>query len=245
MSRSVALALVLLVTSALWAAPATTFAAPAQQAAPSFRGSSTGVYGPFPLSAGPVVLRGRSNGDGNFAVSLGRPDAGQAPDDPAAWGVLIFDSVGKYDGAVAEVAPQAGNYYLLVTLVSGSHQITVEQPTVSSTPPTEQRSFSGMNQQVPPAFTLRAGAATITGQKDAVDRLAVTLYRLNESGGASITDENYGRVIDSSLTNLSVPLQIPADGVYLLYVDAEGTGSLNWTVTIQQPDPTPTQQPTR
>jgi hypothetical protein len=243
MFRRAALAVVFLAGSVLWAVPQTILAAPAQQAGPTYRGDATGVYGPFHLSAGPVVLRGHSDGESNFVVSLVRPDAGQAPDDAAAWSALMFDAVGKYDGAAAEIAPEAGSYYLLVTLSSGAYQMTVEQPTASSVTPTDQLSFSGTHQQVPPAFNLVAGTATITAQKDANDHLSVTLYRLTEYGGASVTDESFGRVIDSDLTDLSVTVQIPADGVYLLYVDEEGSGTLKWTVSIQQPTPQPTQHP--
>jgi hypothetical protein len=235
MFRRAALAVAFLVGSVLWAAPPATLAAPSPQSGPTYRGDATGVYGPFHLGAGPVVLRGHSDGASNFVVSLVRPEPGQSPDDAAAWSALMFDAIGTFDGAAAEIAPEAGSYYLLVTLSSGPYQMTVEQPTASSATPTDQVSFSGKQQQVPAAFTLKAGTATIAAQKDANDSLEVSLYRLTEYGGASITDENYGHVIDSDLTDLSVTIPVPADGVYLMYVDAEGSGSLQWTVSVQQP----------
>ena len=205
----------------------------AKQAANTFRGSNENVLGPINLHAGVVVVRGRSNGKDNFAVWLVLPDPGQAVGDDNGAHHLMIDAVGAYNGAAAEVLPDDGNYYLQVVMASGPYELSVEQPSPTTVNPVPQRTFTGQRQQVPGAIRLSAGTVTVSAQKDGNDHLSVALYQLDDLGGGSVTSNNYGRVIDSDLTGLSVPVDIPADGVYLLYADAEGTGSGKWTVSIQ------------
>lgn len=222
--------------------------AQAQAVLATFQGSTVDTPGPVALHAGLVIVRGRSNGAGNFTVSLVTQDPGATVTNSYNNRHLMIDSVGAYNGAAATLLPQDGNYFLDVGQASGPYQLTVEQPSPENVQPVTQTSFSGKGQQVTSPFTLPPGSYTVTAQTDNT-ALRVRLYSIDDLGGAAVVSPSTGyygdELIDTTIppASTSVPISIsaagtnadgtPINGIFLLYVDAEGTGSGNWTVGIQ------------
>lgn len=214
----------------------------------TFRGSTPGVQGPVALHAGLVIVRGRSNGAANFTVSLVTQDRGATVQDSYDNRYLMIDAVGAYNGAAATLLRQDGDYYLDVTQASGPYQITVEQPSPATVRPIDKTSFSGRGQQVTSPFTLPPGTYTVTAETDS-STLRVRLYSIDNLGGAAIVSPDTGyygdELIDTTIPPdlLSVSITVdaagyrpdgtPINGTFLLYVDPEGTGAGNWTVTVQ------------
>lgn len=232
-------------TTSLGLAPASVHA----QATPTtFQGSSKGTPGPVSLHAGLVVVRGRSNGTSNFTVSLVTQDPGATVTNSYNNRYLMIDSVSTYNGAAAALLKQDGSYYLDVTQASGPYQLTVEQPSPESVQPVTQTSFSGTKQQVTGAFTLAPGSYTVSATNDST-ALRVRMYALDDLGGSAVISPLTGyygdELIDTTIPPgaMSVPITVtalgtnpdgtPINGVYVFYVDAEGTGPGNWTVSVQ------------
>ena len=239
-------ALALTLSALAFAGPAARHAR-AQQSGPGFRGSAPStVYGPVNLHAGLVVLHGRHNGTANFSAELITQDpdnpvsVAQAPD--SAWKDLypLFNIIGRFDGSAAVIVKTDGEYYLHVGFASGPYELTLTQPSPAGAAPVDQRSFSGKDQQVTPAFRLAAGTITLTATSDN-STFRLWLYYLDDLGGGTVTtpDSVYdGRIIDTSFNAVhsdttTVSVDIPANGVYLIYADPDGSGSGTWSVTIQ------------
>jgi hypothetical protein len=213
----------------------------------SFNGSRTTELGPVDLNAGLVVLCAQSNGTQNFVVSLVMPDPGQDAANSYGNRYLMIDAIGRYNGGSAALIQQPGRYYLVVSQASGPYTLSVSQPLPETVTPQTATSFHGHGQQVTAPFTLPAGSYTVSIQGDNTG-LRVWLYQLDDLGGSALTTElvpQYdGRLIDTTMPPgyTSVPITVdaagyrpdgtPIDGTYLLYVDAEGIGSGNWTVTV-------------
>lgn len=204
----------------------------------TFKGSEKTVLGPFDLHAGLVVVHGRSNGTGNFAVWLVRPAPGEDVTQSYGDRYLLVDAVGRYQGAAAALADVDGTYYLEVSMASGAYELTVEQPMPETVTPVDQRTFTGRAQQVTPVFSLPAGTYTINLDSGAY-AVRVRFYRLDDLGGGAVVsdmtgyygDELFDTTIPPGYT--SVTVNLPDDGLYVLYVNAEGTGPLDWTVSVQ------------
>lgn len=212
--------------------------APDPSVVATFRGSDKAVLGPFDLHAGLTVIRARSNGTANFVVYLVMPAPGEDVTQSYGNRYLFIDAVGAYDGAAADIAKHDGSYYLEVSQASGAYQLTVSQPMPDTVTPVNQQSFDGHGQQVTPVFALPAGSHTVTAQADAY-ALRVRMYRLDDLGGGPVVSGATGyygdELIDTTIPPgyTSVTVDLPADGLYVLYVNAEGTESLNWTVSVQ------------
>jgi hypothetical protein len=214
----------------------------------SFQGSAKGTQGPVSLHAGLAIVRGKSNGAGNFTVSLATQDPGATVANSFSNRYLMIDSVGAYNGAAAALLTQDGSYYFDVTQASGPYQLSVEQPAPSTAQPVNQTSFSGKGQQVTSAFTLQPGTYTVTAQNDST-ALRVRMYFIDDLGGGAVVSPDTGyygdELIDStippSLMSVSITVTSPGvdsrgnplPGTYLLYVDPEGTGPGNWKVSVQ------------
>ena len=214
----------------------------------TFQGSSKGTPGPVSLHAGLAIVRGRSNGTANFTVSLVTQDLGATVSNSYNNRYLLIDSVGAYNGAAATLLSQDGSYFLDVTQASGPFQLTVEQPSPSSVQAVGQTSFSGKGQQVTSPFTLVPGSYTVTATNDST-ALRVRMYALDDLGGSAVVSPQTGyygdELIDTTIPpgSLSVPITVsalgtnpdgtPINGVFIIYMDAEGTGPGNWTVAVQ------------
>jgi hypothetical protein len=231
----------------LAAIPAVRAARPAlAQPLPTLRGSQPGVYGPVPLHAGLVVVRARSNGAENFAADLVNQDPNNptpVTQDPTAQKdfYALFNALNRFDGGATALLKQDDNYYLRVSLASAPFEVTFEQPTPNSVTPVAQTTFSGAKwQHVTPYFSLPAGSHTLSVQgADEHTVLRVKLYQLDDLGGAAVTSgvtDYFGdELIDTSIppAYASVPISIANDGVFIIYVSAEGSGPGNWIVSVQ------------
>lgn len=235
--RMLALVVTLLVLIQVGGEASVSHAQPAPPIA-TLRGSEKGVLGPFELSAGLAVVRGRSNGAGNFAVWLVMPAPGQEVVDSYDNRYLMMDSVGAYNGASGELLRRGGTYYFDVTLASGPYELSVEQPRPETVSAVDERTFSGRGQQVTRYFRLPAGAYTVNAENDST-ALRVWLYRVDDLGGYAVVSPLTGyagdRLMDTTIppSYMSVPIDLPEDGIYILYVASEGTGSRAWKVSIE------------
>jgi hypothetical protein len=219
-----------------------------QAQATTFQGSTAGTPGPIQLHAGLAIVHGRSNGTGNFTVSLVTQDPGATVTNSYNNRYLMIDAIGSYNGAAATLLQQDGSYYLDVTQASGPYQLSVEQPSPATVQPVSQTSFNGKGQQVTSAFTLPPGSYTVTAQTDS-SALRVRLYSIDALGGAAIVSPDTGyygdELIDTTIPPglLSVHVTIdpagmnpdgtPINGTFMFYVNPEGTGSDTWSVSIR------------
>lgn len=206
------------------------------------RGGRAGVLGPVRLHAGLVVVRARSNGTQNFAVDLKTQDRSKplsVAQDPGAFRdyYALINTVGRVDGAAAAFLAVDDDYYVDVTLASGPFELVIEQPEPAKVNPVAQADFAGKGQQVTPYFTLSAGTYTVTAQTDSYG-LRAWLYALDDLGGAPVASDLTGyygtRLLDTTIPPgyTSVPITVPTDGVYVLYVDPQAPGSLEWTIAV-------------
>lgn len=214
----------------------------------SFQNSATGALGPVPLHAGLAILRGRSNGTGNFVAYLVTQEPGATVSNSYGNRYLMIDAIGTYNGAAATLLTQDGNYFIDVTQASGAFQLTVEQPSPATVQPVAQTSFSANGQQVTSAFTLPPGTYTVTATNDS-SALRVRLYSIDDLGGKAIISPDTGyygdELIDTTIPpgSLTVPVSIdpagflpdgtPINGTFIFYMDPSGTGPGNWTISIR------------
>lgn len=218
----------------------------AQQAGPTLHGSTKGVYGPVALHAGLVVVRAKFNGTANFGADLINQDPTNptpVTQDPYASqdNYSLFNDIGRFDGAATAILKQDDNYYVSVGLASGPFEFSFEQPGPATAGPLGQSPFSGqIGEHVTPYFRLTAGDHTVTAQPaDADTVLRVKLYYIDDLGGGAIVSDQTGyygdELIDTTFppNYTSVTATIPADGVYLLFVESGGSGSGRWTVSVQ------------
>lgn len=216
--------------------------ATARAAVPVFRGSYTGwsvplYLGPFPLRAGVTVVRARHNGNSNFAVSLFTPKLGAPPPGPGFsqfdWTDLLINSAGAYSGAAATLVPKDGDYYLSVG-AAGAYEFRVEQPTPETAAPVSHYQFAGGHQQVTEPVYLSAGPARIRATSTGNLNLIVWMYRLDDLGGAAVSKEYDGRLINVSggPHDLSVTTELFHDGLYLFHVYA-APDNARWTLQIE------------
>ncbi len=228
-----------IIAVATWRAPEAAQGQPDGRPAPlaTFRGSAKAVYGPIELQAGLTVVRARSNGNANFVVWLVRPEPGEEVVNAYGDRTLLINATNTYNGASVALASTTAPYYLEVAAAAGAYELIIEQPTPANVAPVEQRAFSGRVQQVSPYFWLPAGSYTVNVQADAY-ALRAWLYRLDDLGGAAVisplTGYFSGKLIDTTIPPgyTSVPVDLPEDGIYLLYIWAEGTESLAWTISV-------------
>jgi hypothetical protein len=214
----------------------------------SFQGSAKGTQGPVSLHAGLAIVRARSNGAGNFTVSLVTQDPGATVANSYNNRYLMVDSVGTYNGAAAALLTQDWSYFFDITQAGGPYQLSVEQPSPSSVQPVNQTSFTGKGQQVTSAFNLPPGNYTVTAQNDS-SSLRVRMYFVDGLGGGAVVSPDTGyygdELIDSTIPPglMSVSITVPSAGIdangnpipgtYIFYVDPEGTGPGNWKISAQ------------
>jgi len=220
----------------------------AQASANTFQGSAKGTPGPVSLHAGLAIVRAKSNGTANFTVSLVTQDPGAAVTASYNNRYLLIDSVGAYNGAAATLLKQDGSYYFDVTQASGPFQLSVEQPAPETVQAVSQTAFSGKGQQVTSYFTLAPGNYTVTATNDS-SSLKVRMYALDDLGSSAVVSPQTGfygdELMDSTIPPglLSVPVTVnalgtnpdgtPVPGIFVIYMDPEGTGPGNWTVSVQ------------
>jgi hypothetical protein len=214
----------------------------------SFQGSQKGTQGPVSLHAGLVILRGRSNGTGNFTVSLATQDPGATVQNSFNNRYLLIDAIGAYNGAAATLLRQDGSYFLDIGQASGAYQLTMEQPSPSSVQPVAQTSFSGQKQQVTQFFSLAPGNYTVTATSDS-NALRVRMYSIDDLGGAAVVSPSTGyygdELIDATIPPglMSVPITVqslgtnpdgtPINGIFVFYVDPGLGNAGNWTLSVQ------------
>lgn len=214
----------------------TTAQAPESPVVATFRGSYNGystqlALGPFPLHAGLVIVRARHNGTGNLVVTLRLPEPGVPPAEYSPDSYLVADGIGRYNGAGATMVRTDGDYYIVLA-ASGAYELTVEQPSPTNVTPTDERTFTGLGQQVTAPMFLRAGTVTLAAQTDQ-QFLTVWVYAIDDLGGAAVGPGYDGRIIDTTReTGLVVSMEIPADGLYMLAV-ATGVTSERWRIEVQ------------
>lgn len=209
----------------------------------SFRGSYTGfstplVLGPVPLHAGVVVLRARHGGNANFVVSMATQDEGKTPEDSYGNRYLLINSIGRFEGAAAEMLRQDGDYYILVS-AGGAYEFQVEQPVPADVTPVSAREFSGEHQQVTPVFRLEAGTHTLHASSDGTGNFFVWLYQVDDLGGAAINGDYAGRLI--AVTNgpaaETATVTLRRGGLYLIHVYASSietpTSAAGWSIRIE------------
>lgn len=209
----------------------------------SFRGSYTGfstplVLGPVPLRAGLAVVRARHGGNANFVVWAVTQDAGKTPEDSYDNRYLLINSIGRFDGAAAEMLRLDGDYYLLVS-AAGAYDFRIEQPVPDNVTPVTTRQFSGEHQQVTPVFRLEAGTHTLRASSDGSGNFFVWLYQVDDLGGAAINGDYAGRLI--AVTNgpaeEAVTLTLRRAGLYLIHVYASSietpTSAAGWSVRFE------------
>jgi hypothetical protein len=220
----------------------------AQLVSQAFQGTGVGTPGPVPLHAGLAILRGRSNGTGNFVAYLVTQEPGATISNSYGNRYLMIDAVGAYNGAAATLLTTDGNYFLDVTQASGPYQLTVEQPSLATVQPVNQRSFNGKGQQVTSPFTLPPGSYTVTATNDST-ALRVRLYSIDDLGGTAVLSPDTGyygdELIDTTIPpgSLSVPISVdaagfkpdgtPINGTFIFYMDPGGTGPGSWTVSVR------------
>jgi hypothetical protein len=171
---------------------------------------------PFALHAGLAVFQSlRSANDGYFYIDV---------DDAAGnhLGTIATGSI-PVDISYAIPIPADGTYALDVQS-EGGWTVNVSQPTAAyATPPTKQR-WSGRYSQATPLFSLHAGQAAFHAiSPNSTQNWRVTLLDQNGQWVADI-------VSGPSTPDVSVTIDVPADGVYLLQVLADG----DWVVEVQQ-----------
>jgi hypothetical protein len=205
----------------------------------SYSGFSTPlVLGPVSLRAGLVVVRARHGGNANFVVSIATQDPGKAPEDSYDNRYLLINSIGRYDGAAAEMLRTDGDYYLLVA-AGGAYDFRIEQPLPENLTPVDQREFSGEHQQVTPVFRLDAGTHTIRATSDGTGNFHVWLYQVDDLGGAAIDGDYAGRLINVTTgpADESVTVTLRRPGLFLFHVYASSiqtpTSGANWTIRIE------------
>jgi hypothetical protein len=213
---------------------------------PALGGTSPGLLTPIPLHAGLTIVRARFNGTGNFAAELLTQDPNQAPLSQSAsnWKdfYALFNSAGASTTSMAVMAKRDDNYYIHVTYADGSYQFTVEQPMPGNVTPVSQTSFSGKGRQVTPAFSMQPGSYTVSASSDSTS-LRVYMYEIDDLGGQVIQPSTVplssdSRIIDASgsqgsMATGSGQVSLLDAAPYLIYVDAEGAGPGNWTLSIR------------
>lgn len=196
------------------------------------------VLGPVSLSAGLVVVHARHGGNANFSVSLVTADPGKAPEDSYDNRYLLINSIGRYNGAAAELLRKSGEYYLLVG-AAGRYDFRVEQPTSDNVTPVTTRQFSGEHQQVTPVFRLEAGTHTLSAGSDGTGNLHVWLYLVDDLGGAAINGDYAGRLIavTSGPAEEAVTFTTRRPGLYLVHVYASSiqtpTSGASWSIRVE------------
>lgn len=217
----------------------------AQGISGTLQSTTTGVLGPLPLHAGLTIIHGRNNGTSNWAADLISQDptkvsVTQDPQNGFEDYQSLFNLIGTFNGSIAVMVPANDNYYIWVTLASGAYQFSVDQPIPETVTPVNQSSFSGKQQQVTPVFNMVAGTYTISASSTSTS-LRVYMYEIDDLGGYVVqpvngSDSPDGRVLDlnasSASTSGSVQVSLTDNSPYVIYVDAEGAGTANWTLSI-------------
>jgi hypothetical protein len=218
--------------------------AQAQACTTSVRDTKQGIIACAQLHAGLVIVRARHNGTSNFSVWLYTQDPNGQPlaQNHNAYkdAYLIFNQAGRFDGGAVAMLRTDDTYYVSVEAANGPYEITLEQPSPATATSVNQTSFTGKSQQVTPIFRLAAGTMTVTAQSDS-DAVQLWLYQIDDLGGGPVPPDNdpssyEGRLVSYSSGKPysgSIRVTIPADGLYLFYVEPGGLGSLSWSVAIQ------------
>lgn len=175
-------------------------------------GSGTQATAPIQLGAGLLLVRAQYTGQRNFIVQL-LDQSGQAIN-------LIANTIGAYDGTSALRVPTTGAYLLNIQ-ASGAWTIDLLQPGPAELAQTAKlpQTFNGRGTQITPFFTAKAGALRLSMKHDGQRNFIVQLL------------DSEGRTVDLSANVIgpfdgSKVVRIPADGVYLFTIQADGA----WTI---------------
>ena len=181
----------------------------------TFSGVGPQASEPFELESGLAVVRLSHQGSSNFIVYLLDGETG------AELGASLVNRIGVFDGSTAFATGNPTGPYVLNVDADGPWSATIEQPRPADAP--ALTGFSGAGQQVTEPFSMPGGLARLTMSHQGEGNFIV--YLLDREGfeiGPSIANE-IGPFEGSQA------VQVPAEGVYLLRVDADGP----WTIDVQ------------
>jgi hypothetical protein len=179
-------------------------------------GSNNQTTAPFALKAGLAVFQSvRSATDGYYYIDV--YDAGGQQLTTIAAGKIPLDL-----SRVTNIP--ADGMYVLQVQSEGGWTVNISQPTASFMPPPAKQSWSGKYWQITPLFSLKAGEAV----------LHAIIPNRSTYFDATLFDQKVqyvGEIVNKSgAPEQSVAVTIPADGVYVIQVYADG----DWTVEVQQ-----------
>jgi hypothetical protein len=171
---------------------------------------------PFALKAGLALFQSvRSANGGYFYIDV----------DDAAGNQLGTIATGSIPVDISYVIPiPADGMYALDVQSEGGWTVNISQPTASYAAPPPMQRWSGKYSQATPLFSLHAGPAVF----HAVSPTGAQNWRVTllDQGGRWVADIVSG----PGATDQSATVEIPADGVYLVQVLADG----DWTLEAQQ-----------
>ncbi len=165
----------------------------------------------FRLEDGLMVARMSHQGESNFIVHPIDETGAQA-------GPTLANRIGAFEGSTALNAI-AGTYLLNVD-ADGPWSVTLEQPRPRSAP--NAREFSGSNMAATEPFSLNAGLARFEMSHQGASNFIVYL---RDAAGNPV---GMGLANEIGAFQGSQAVQVPADGIYLLTVDADGP----WTIRV-------------
>jgi hypothetical protein len=179
----------------------------------SFSGHGQEATSPFHLDEGLVIVRLSHTGSSNFIVHLL-----DSHGDTVEW---LVNEIGQFDGSTAFGTETAGNYVLDIA-ADGSWTVDIEAPRPTSAPSAPQ-TFSGSGPAATPFFYLEDTLTTFEMTHNGDSNFIVHLLDSDGDTVAWLVNE-IGSFDGSTATGL------PASGIYLLDVEADG----NWTVRVEQ-----------
>jgi hypothetical protein len=168
---------------------------------------------PVQLNAGLTLIRSRHNGQRNFIVQLLDKDAKTID--------LVANVIGAYDGTKAIRVPVVGQYTLNIQ-ADGNWTIDILQPGPAELAQNAKlpQTFSGQGAQITPFFAAQTGALRLALKHDGSRNFIVILL------------DSRGQTVDLSANVIgtyegSKIVRIPANGVYLFTVTADGAWSID------------------
>jgi hypothetical protein len=170
----------------------------------------------FPLKAGLAVLQSvRADDAGYFYINLFDPAGTQVS--------TVGYGSGPQDVSEANNIAQDGMYTLEVQ-AEGGWTVNVTQPKATYSPPPPKQEWSGRGLQATNLFSLKGTRATVhVASADNKDIFRVSLLDENGLHVEGIADSK-------GPFETTIPVDVPADGVYIFQVQIDG----NWTLDVQQ-----------
>jgi hypothetical protein len=180
-------------------------------------GTGNQTSSPVALKAGLAVLRSVRANDGYYYIDLMDSAGNQIH--------TIASGSGPRDLSDAVNIPADGNYLLKVQAEAG-WTVNISQPKASYAAPAANQKWSGHGYQATPLFSLNAGHAVFHAVNANDSTNAAFKATLFDQDGRHVGD-----IADASgAANVSTPIEIPANAVFIIQVQSEG----DWTIEVQQ-----------